>query len=186
MVDRLLIVSTSPDFPTLHFELTDGEHLLGRSSKCQFVVNDASVSRKHAEIRVRDGSVTVRDRDSRNGVFIDDARVQTAAVQIGQQLRFGKVSFTLADPTAQACEPDSDAQTARVSVMTAKAPDNEARGQVSHAEQPVLDLIMDGLSEKEIAARLNLSQHTVHNHVRAIYQIFDVHTRAELLAKLLK
>jgi DNA-binding CsgD family transcriptional regulator len=57
---------------------------------------------------------------------------------------------------------------------------------LSGAQRRVLLLLLDGLSEKDAAERLTISPHTVHNHVRDIYSILNVHTRAELLALLLK
>lgn len=46
--------------------------------------------------------------------------------------------------------------------------------------------LMTGRSEKQIAADLKLSPHTVHSHVKALYKWFRVHSRAELMAKLLR
>jgi DNA-binding NarL/FixJ family response regulator len=49
--------------------------------------------------------------------------------------------------------------------------------------QETLELLLSGESEKQIAARLELSRHTVHEYVKALYKRFDVSTRAELLAR---
>jgi DNA-binding CsgD family transcriptional regulator len=46
-----------------------------------------------------------------------------------------------------------------------------------------LAALLEGLSEKQIALRLELSQHTVHNYVKALHQRFEVNSRGELLAK---
>ena len=46
----------------------------------------------------------------------------------------------------------------------------------------ILPLLMQGLSEKEVAARLGCSPHTVHIHVTRMYARLGVHSRAELLA----
>jgi DNA-binding CsgD family transcriptional regulator len=43
--------------------------------------------------------------------------------------------------------------------------------------------LLAGRSEKEIAARLELSRHTIHNYVKALHQRFEVSSRGELLAK---
>ena len=48
--------------------------------------------------------------------------------------------------------------------------------------QKILDLLLSGYHEKVIAAKLGLSQHTVHDYVKAIYRRFDVHSRGELMA----
>ena len=46
----------------------------------------------------------------------------------------------------------------------------------------ILPLLMQGLSEKEVAVRLGCSPHTVHIHVTRMYARLGVHSRAELLA----
>lgn len=46
-----------------------------------------------------------------------------------------------------------------------------------------LDALLEGDSEKEIAAKLDLSRHTIHNYVKALHQRFQVSSRGELLAK---
>ena len=43
--------------------------------------------------------------------------------------------------------------------------------------------LMRGDSEKEVAGRLGLSQHTVHVYVKQLYRRLKVNSRAELLAK---
>ncbi|HEX6810785.1 MAG TPA: helix-turn-helix transcriptional regulator [Planctomycetota bacterium] len=47
----------------------------------------------------------------------------------------------------------------------------------------VLDQLLSGASEKEIAAKLRLSSHTVHQYVKLIYQRLGVSSRAELMAQ---
>ncbi len=46
-----------------------------------------------------------------------------------------------------------------------------------------LDELLAGSSEKEIATRLGLSPHTIHNYVKALHQRFGVSSRGELLAR---
>jgi DNA-binding CsgD family transcriptional regulator len=48
----------------------------------------------------------------------------------------------------------------------------------------VLASLAAGASEKEIAASLGLSTHTVHDYCKALYRVFKVHSRAELLSLL--
>jgi DNA-binding NarL/FixJ family response regulator len=42
--------------------------------------------------------------------------------------------------------------------------------------------LVRGLGEKQLAAELGLSPHTVHDYVKALYRHFGVQSRAELLA----
>jgi DNA-binding NarL/FixJ family response regulator len=53
---------------------------------------------------------------------------------------------------------------------------------LSDRQVQVLDLLLEGCSEKDIAERIYLSHHTIHLHAKQLYRIFSVHSRAELLA----
>lgn len=46
-----------------------------------------------------------------------------------------------------------------------------------------LELLLAGDSEKQIAHQLELSKHTVHVYVKALYRGFDVSSRGELLSR---
>jgi DNA-binding CsgD family transcriptional regulator len=48
--------------------------------------------------------------------------------------------------------------------------------------RPVLRHILQGGAEKEVAARLKLSRHTVHRYTQVIYRELGVHSRGELMA----
>jgi DNA-binding NarL/FixJ family response regulator len=48
-----------------------------------------------------------------------------------------------------------------------------------------LALLARGLNEREAAAELGLSQHTVHEYVQTLYRRFGVRTRAQLLARII-
>lgn len=54
---------------------------------------------------------------------------------------------------------------------------------LSDREREVLELMVQGLVKKEIADRLQLSYHTVDNHLRSIYSKLQVHTRGGAVAK---
>ncbi|QEL17591.1 helix-turn-helix domain-containing protein [Limnoglobus roseus] len=50
----------------------------------------------------------------------------------------------------------------------------------------VLNGLLDGDSEKQVAARLGVTAATVHEHVKRLYRRFGVQSRAELLAHFLR
>jgi DNA-binding CsgD family transcriptional regulator len=50
-------------------------------------------------------------------------------------------------------------------------------------QRQTLELLLNGNAEKEIAARLAISRHTVHVYVKSLYKRFGVSSRAELLAR---
>lgn len=55
---------------------------------------------------------------------------------------------------------------------------------LSIREREVLDLVVEGLSNKEIMERLNITIDGVRWHLRNIYQKLHVHSRTEVLVKL--
>lgn len=75
--------------------LTAGENIVGRDVLAQVRLNDPVVSRRHACIAVRGGSVTLEDLGSKNGTFVDGVRL-TAPVPLrdGNELAFGILRVT--------------------------------------------------------------------------------------------
>jgi DNA-binding CsgD family transcriptional regulator len=61
--------------------------------------------------------------------------------------------------------------------------DEPSAMQLSSQRREVLDCLLDGMSEKQVAARLGLTPQTVHQYVKAIYRHFRVGSRAELMAR---
>lgn len=52
--------------------------------------------------------------------------------------------------------------------------------QLTGREMDVIDLIGAGMSTKEIAARLNITRHTVKSHVRSVMVKLALHTRLQI------
>ena len=52
--------------------------------------------------------------------------------------------------------------------------------------QQTLERLLAGDSEKQIAAHLGLSQHTVHLYVKNLYKHYGVSSRGELLARFVR
>lgn len=50
--------------------------------------------------------------------------------------------------------------------------------------QRTLELLLEGACEGEIVNRLQLSRHTVHDHVKRLYRRFQVNSRGQLLARM--
>jgi FHA domain/Domain of unknown function (DUF1707) len=67
-----------------------GAHLvIGRSSACQIVLGDDTVSRRHAELRYEDGRWLMRDLGSSNGTYVNGRLVTEAEVRAGDVIDLG-------------------------------------------------------------------------------------------------
>ncbi|MCC7424454.1 MAG: FHA domain-containing protein [Planctomycetaceae bacterium] len=171
-MDELFLVGLSDHY------LLNGDRLVGRSSRCDLVLKDPSVSRQHAKIVLEKKQVIICDLESRNGTFINDTPIAEAELPIEGVVRFGVFSFRLCRGPLQTDHiPDSIDSTHRLA-----AREDHLALRLSKAQTRVLRLLLDGLAEKTVAARLHLSPHTVHNHVREIYKVFNVTSRSALMS----
>ena len=68
---------------------------IGRSSSCDVVLDDANVSRRHAEVRPRGGGWFVADLGSTNGVAVNGTRIEQAhALRPGDRIEIGTSVMT--------------------------------------------------------------------------------------------
>jgi adenylate cyclase len=70
---RLII--SSPDGKNGILELTKPVTTIGRGNANDLVLNDSSVSRFHAVIKLKENSIFVADRGSTNGILLNDKRI---------------------------------------------------------------------------------------------------------------
>jgi DNA-binding winged helix-turn-helix (wHTH) protein len=75
--------------------LRAGDNIIGRTHEAAVWVDDASVSRHHALIRVSDDGATLEDHDSRNGTFRGGQRIEGAVpLRDGDEFVVGGVLLT--------------------------------------------------------------------------------------------
>lgn len=66
-----------------------GPFVIGRSSDSQLQLNDAHVSRRHAELEQDGKAWRIKDLGSRGGTFVNDAKVETTVLKPGDRIRIG-------------------------------------------------------------------------------------------------
>jgi hypothetical protein len=72
------------------------DNVIGRDSGCDVVLDDSSVSGRHARLRAKDGVWTIADLRSTNGTRLNERPVQgETRVQPGDLLTFGLVRCKL-------------------------------------------------------------------------------------------
>lgn len=89
--------------------LPQGTTTVGRDDICDIVLNDPSVSRRHARLHVDGNTVFVEDAGSKNRTRVDQVRIAgPTPVHDGQRIVFGNVETTIA------LERSSDASTVTI------------------------------------------------------------------------
>jgi predicted component of type VI protein secretion system len=138
--------------------------LVGRDPAADVVLNDPSISRRHAVIERRGVFWVVLDQQSANGTWIDGRRVTEAALESGQRLRLGAVEFTVAGIDPKAKVPPAPA---RAYVRPAGAPPAPSAARPAAAPAPGAAPRMD---LAEAAEMLGLWPGSPPEEVRKRYQ----------------
>lgn len=99
--------------------------------------------------------------------------------------------LSLPRPETEDAKPESDGSTAAGEGGATATPKRKktkkvrrsATKQLSPRERQVLEKLLNGSSEKEVAVELDVSANTVHQYVKRLYQAFGVQSRSALLAR---
>jgi pSer/pThr/pTyr-binding forkhead associated (FHA) protein len=98
MIDGVRIAVRRAGRPFTPPRLRPGEHLvLGRASACDLSLTDATVSRRHAELRREADGWLLVDCASMNGTWVNGVRIERAPVRDGDQIRLGRACLVLED-----------------------------------------------------------------------------------------
>ncbi len=84
------------DTPQTHTFAT-GEVIIGRTEDCQIILQDPSISRKHAKVVVDKTGVRVLDLKSKNGTKLNGTQIMEAVLKNGDRLHLGKFQITFTD-----------------------------------------------------------------------------------------
>jgi predicted component of type VI protein secretion system len=76
----------------LALDWSDASHELciGRSTSCDVVLTDVTVSRRHARLIPRDGIWVLHDLSSTNGTYLNGHRVSRSQLRPGDRLALGQ------------------------------------------------------------------------------------------------
>jgi len=80
------------------FVLSGDEIILGRNESAHIVLDDVTVSRNHAKITRDDSAWQIEDLKSLNGTYLNQLRVDKAALSAGDELQIGKYRFSFLLP----------------------------------------------------------------------------------------
>ena len=78
--------------------------VIGRGESCDLTLDDADLSREHAEVEVGLDGVWLRDLDSKNGVWLGERRVEARLLDDRDEVRLGATMLRFDDPAAAPVE----------------------------------------------------------------------------------
>jgi DNA-binding NarL/FixJ family response regulator len=113
------------------------------------------------------------------------ARNDNSAIAARQALNAGAEAFVPADELEHALAPALDAVMAGLICAPRAARRLVAKPTFSHREKEVLELLVEGLTNRQIAGRMFLAESTVKSHLASAFTKLGVRSRKDAVALLL-
>ncbi len=88
-----LVIKRGPDAGT-RIPITSTDTVIGRHRDCDIVLDDVTVSRRHARLHVQGHRYTIADAGSLNGTYLNRQPVETAELTDGDEVWIGKFRLT--------------------------------------------------------------------------------------------
>lgn len=96
MADIPVLVCTAGELAGRQIPVPEGGLGIGRSPENAVVIHDEGVSRYHGRLLFENGSLWLQDAGSRNGVFVNGARVTGhKALKVGDAITIAQHTFEL-------------------------------------------------------------------------------------------
>lgn len=167
-------------------ELAQGETIIGRSPRCQLVIDDALVSRSHARITVSRGTVTIEDLGSANGVIVNGERLQRArALTSGDQILLGKQSLLLL--VSQSTEPPQSQRMHARTISSLPVPESSPAARATEPEKSeatrkgeAIDLIGSVVEKMLSLGRGDEAERMIATYLRNLLQVAKMRSEVDL------
>jgi len=153
----------------------------GADPRCDLYLHDRGISRNHAEFRLQEGRVWVRDLGSRNGTFLHGVRITEAELQLGSVVQLGETSVGLY-PRWHIREVDPSEKHRFGHLYGASLPMRHVFAILERVATTNATVLIEGESGtgKELVAR---SLHEASERSRKPYVVFDCTTVTKELAE---
>ncbi len=86
--DPYLVIFIGKDSGKRH-KLKAGIITIGRSPQADITIDDDRISRVHCAFKCSDGTITVEDKESRNGTYVDSHKISHSVLPPGVSLQLG-------------------------------------------------------------------------------------------------
>lgn len=77
------------------FDLPSAVTTIGRRQDCDLCIPLMVISRRHCEVNMDQGLLTIRDLDSRNGTFVNGERIEETILDPGDMIQIGPLKFII-------------------------------------------------------------------------------------------
>ncbi|MEQ8264136.1 FHA domain-containing protein [Pseudohaliea sp.] len=164
------------------FALDKAEILIGRNPRSDILITDATVSSRHATLHCEFDehnqikNIVLEDLNSTNGSRVNNQLVKRQKLAHDDIIYIGSTQLKVIDEEAGAAH---TVITDMSHIRLRERLDQVKLDELSLREQQVFTEIGRGKQRKEIARDLNLSVHTVSDHIKAIYRKLDISSRQE-------
>jgi len=163
--------------------------VLGRGSDCDLQIDDDSVSRRHAHLRLERDVVWVDDLSSRNGTWVNGVLItQAKRLSHGDRIGLGTCEFELcaaasldASRVTQPVIPTVGAPAMGSTPPEETAVSRPSLSALSPRERAVFPLLASGLSQREIASQCGVTVKTIETYRTRIGHKLGLSTRAEFI-----
>ena len=177
IASRLRVVGDGGD--AREVQLPRAGVVVGADPGCEIVLVDPAVSRRHVTIVASEGGFSVEDLSSRNGTWIDGARVSKAVVPVGTMLRIGATLVQLL-PAEESVELPASDRTSFGAMLGGSEAMRRVYTLLERASASTAPIVLLGESGtgKELAAR------AVHDHSARAggpFVVFDCGAASETL-----
>ena len=103
----------------------NGVITIGRSANCEIVINNEHLSRRHAELNLKNGLLRIIDLNSSNGTKVNGVKITDQPLKPGDKISFEDVVFLVTGPAVDLSslpEEDDEATVFRTIAPMPKAP----------------------------------------------------------------
>lgn len=157
------LVFLKKDGTNSSFSLPSTVTFIGRRQDCDFCIPLMVVSRRHCEINMDFGKITVRDMKSCNGTLVNGNPIEEAQLKAGDVLQIGPVKFVVqVDGIPENFEeylskkeesaeqaPETESSTAEPVATPSEPPTPAAETEEKKEED--LDKMLEGLPEADLS-----------------------------------
>ena len=77
-----------------HFTPAGERTTIGRSPDCDIILDDVTVSRRHAVLVARGDEFVIEDQGSLNGTYVNRRRIESERLESGDEVQVGKYRLT--------------------------------------------------------------------------------------------